>query len=113
MIKFNRHNVVDTATGIKCRVSYNLHISNDGAKYVIVKTKDYNRPFQKIFPNDYINNGDMREDYHEYSRIKIFETDARYKIILPHAQADAKRWEDLRIRNEEKFKNAAENYYKK
>jgi len=77
MIKFNKHNIVDTATGIKARVNYSLGIDVSGRKRVWIYEKNCEQNLLKIFSNS-VNNSNMEIDYIEKSKVSFFEEHEYY-----------------------------------
>lgn len=78
MIKFNKHNVTNTETGDKARVSYSLDNRIDGRKCVTIYARDYNRILGKIIPDGYVNDSDMMTDYFDKGRVNLFEDHPLY-----------------------------------
>lgn len=90
MIKFNKHNVTDTATKIKCRVWYSLDNHVRGKPCVTVYAKDYGRELGKIL-NGVKNDSDSMTDYFETDRVRFFEGDEHYAAARLGAERFATR----------------------
>lgn len=86
MIKFNKHNVIDTETKIKARVLYSLDNRIDGRKCVTIYAKDYDRSLGKIF-NEYENDTDTMTDYFDKGRIVLFEDHILYAKARERAES--------------------------
>ena len=86
MIKFNKHNVIDTETKIKARVLYSLDNRIDGRKCVTIYAKDYDRSLGKIF-NEYENDTDTMTDYFDAGRVILFEDHPLYKQARERAES--------------------------
>jgi hypothetical protein len=79
MIKFNNDTVVDTKTGIKANVCYNIMITFGTKKAINIHPRDDSGNLKKIFPNEYI-----ASDYYGY--VKIFEDHPLYKSLYKKAE---------------------------
>ncbi len=87
MIKFNKYNVTDTATGAKARVHYSHgKIINDARDCVTIYAKDYGSDLGKIFAAIYQNDTNTLEDYFEAGRVRIFSDDPLFKTALARAK---------------------------
>lgn len=78
MIEFKKHYVIDKATGKKARVWYSLDNRIDGRKCVTMYAKSHQDSLYAVFPNDSENNSDMRTDYFEKDKVRLFETHPLY-----------------------------------
>lgn len=96
MIKFNKHNIVDTKTGIKARVRYSFGQDIHGVNRVWIYEKDCARNLLKIFANAR-NDSDMMTDYIESSKVSFYENDEHYQVAYIWALAWEKHWEIKRI----------------
>ncbi len=85
-IKFNKHNVTDGV--YKARVWYAAHETNDGKKCVALSAKDYGWDLPKIFPVEYINYSDSREDYFETGKVMLLEGHPLYSEALAKVQSN-------------------------
>lgn len=92
MIKFNRYNVTDGKTKVRCSYSAQVH-TKTGGKCVTIYAKDYGAGLGRLFPNVQ-NNTDSQVDYFEKDRVRIFEGDALYPAALARVQANEKAWAD-------------------
>lgn len=97
MIKFNLHNVTDTETGAKARVTYHINkYKTDDAPSVTIYEKNYRNELSKIFDN-ITNNSDSMTDYFEENRVIFRKGDAYYEQAMKAAdryeQKQAERWE--------------------
>ena len=84
-IKFNKHNVTNGTNKARVRYSLDNHIS--GKNCITIYAKDYNRELQKLFPQDSQNDSDMRSDYCETTRVRIFEGHPLYAVARAKVEA--------------------------
>jgi hypothetical protein len=59
MIKFNKHNVINTETKVKARVHYSLDNRVDGRKCVTLYAKDYKNNLDTLFADSFEDNTEM------------------------------------------------------
>lgn len=85
-IKFNKHNVTNTATKIKARVYYSngVHAAT-GRKSVTLYAKDYSRDLGRVFPSKYVNGTDSMSDYFDEGRVTFFEGEEHYPAAKERA----------------------------
>lgn len=82
-IKFNKHNVTDTATKAKARVHYSHCRLTNGRMAVTLYAKDYSDKLADVFPVAAVeNNTDIQTDYFEKGRVRIYEGDALYTAAV-------------------------------
>lgn len=79
MLKFNKHNVTNTATKAKARVYYSLDNRGDNKKCVTLYAKDYGDGLDKLFPKEVKNDTEIISDYIEKSRVYLFEDHPLYQ----------------------------------
>lgn len=87
-IKFNKHNVTNGTT--KARVHYSAHIhTSTGKNCVTLYAKSYEdgNKLAEIIPSTYENESDMRSDYSEKGRARIFEGTELYAEAYARATA--------------------------
>lgn len=80
MIKFNKHHIADKSTGLKVSVWYALDNRIDGRKVVTVYAKGYDNKLSQMIQEGYENETDMRMDYFEKGRVRIFENHPLYTV---------------------------------
>lgn len=79
-VKFLKHCVKSTETGIKARVWYSLDNRSDGRKVVTIYAKDYDRALGKVFADgSYENKTDSMTDYFDQGTVRLFEDHPLYK----------------------------------
>lgn len=79
MIKFNKHNVTNTATKNKCRVFYSLDNRIDERKCVTLYAKEPADKLTGIF-DTVVNNSDIMTDYFETDKVVLFEDHELYQV---------------------------------
>ena len=89
MIKFNKHNVTNTANKAKCRVFYSLdnHVSHKPCVTIYAKSC-----LDKLSPvlggvGNVINDSDSRSDYFEDDRVRLFEDHPLYEVARRAVEA--------------------------
>jgi len=85
-IKFNKHNVRNTKTGIKARVHYSLDNRYDKKKCVTLYAKSCLEPLSAVISDGYINNTDLQSDYFENGRVVLFENHPLYLAARERAE---------------------------
>ena len=99
MIKFNQHNVTDTTTKTKARVTYSLDNRGNDRPCVTLYAKDYANALGKIIQDAYRNDTDSMTDYFETGRVVLFADHPLYaaaREAANHAKAaQAERYDRL------------------
>ena len=84
MIKFNKHNVVNTETKEKCRVHYSVDNHISGKPCVTLYAKSVLDKLSPVFA-DAVNNSDYMTDYFESDRVRLFEDHEHYEAARERA----------------------------
>jgi hypothetical protein len=85
MIKFNKHNIRDTKSGIKARVHYSVDNRIDGRKCVTLYAKSCLEPLHQVISDGYINDTDIMTDYFDNGRVVLFEDNPLYPAARSRA----------------------------
>ena len=88
MIKFNKHNVTDKATGKKARVFYSLDNRIDGRKVVTLYGKDCLEKVWEVLPEVCTNDSDYQTDYVVSDVARIFEDHPLYAAARARTEAN-------------------------
>lgn len=87
-IKFNKHNVVNQATGEKARVFYNLDNHISGRKVVTLYGKTCLEKLSSVIPQVTTNDSEYQTDYVVSDVARIFEGDQLYTAARARAEAN-------------------------
>ena len=79
MIKFNKHNVVNTETKNKVRVRYDLDNHVSGKPVVTIRTKSILDSLRAVFAEGVQNDTDSMVDYYEKDKVNLFEDHPLYQ----------------------------------
>ena len=93
MIKFNKHNVTNTETNQKSRVSYHSGNHISGQACVTIYAKDYGHALGQIIGDAYQNNTDSQTDYFETGTVRLFEDSPLFAAALKRAELNAAAYE--------------------
>lgn len=95
-VKFMQY-YVESASGVKAKVSYHTDNRSDGRKVVTIYAADYGHALYEVLPVNYENKTDMMTDYFDKGTVRLFEDSPYYAAARARAEANnAKReakWE--------------------
>ena len=105
IVRFNKHNVVNTETKNKARVFYSLDNRVDGRKCVTLYAKDVLEKLGKVFENTQTkvkNDSDSMTDYFESDKVVLFEDSPFYESARKRAKENEAAKDNLELITTEK-----------